>query len=247
MMNAADKPVFDRPAAAQAARRLLRGADRAALATAMRDDGQSLRDDGQWPYPSFVLLATDYDGAPLLFLSGLAEHSRNIAADPRAGLLAQAADGESGPSPEPLAGARLSLLGRLAPTDAPHVRARFLNRHPGAQRLTMLGDFSFYRFETTRAHLVAGFGRARWLTGADLSPPASVVATPDQWLAMESACLTRLNAGRGVDDWRWTGIDPDGGDLRRGGAVRRIDSPLPDDGVVDWSILLAAEKSEYGL
>lgn len=233
MMNAADKPVFDKPAAALAARRLLRGADRAALATA-------LRDEEQWPYPSFVLLATDYDGAPLLFLSGLAEHSRNIVADPRAGLLVQAADGVDGPSLEPLAGARLSLLGRLAPTDAPHVRARFLNRHPSAQRLTMLGDFSFYRFETTRAHLVAGFGRACWLTGAELSPPSGV-ATPDQWLAAENACLARLNAGRGDDDWRWTGIDADGGDLRRGGAVRRIDSLQSADTLADEAALRAAE------
>lgn len=244
MMNAADKPVFDQPAAVRAARRLLRGADRAALATAMRDEG---RDEGQWPYPSFVLLATDYDGAPLLFLSGLAEHSRNVAADPRAGLLVQAADGEAGASLEPLAGARLSLLGRLVPTDAPHVRARFLNRQPSAQRLTMLGDFSFYRFEVTRAHLVAGFGRARWLTGAELLAPPSVVATPDQCLAAESACLARLNAGRGADDWRWTGIDADGGDLRRGAAVRRIDSPRPAGMAADWSALLAAEQSEGDL
>lgn len=240
MMNAADKPVFDQPAAVRAARRLLRGADRAALATAMRDDQQ-------WPYPSFVLLATDYDGAPLLFLSGLAEHSRNVAADPRAGLLVQAAEGEAGTSLEPLAGARLSLLGRLVPTDAPHIRARFLNRQPSAQRLTMLGDFSFYHFDVTRAHLVAGFGRARWLTGTELLAPPSVVATPDQWLAAESDALVRLNAGRGADDWRWTGIDADGGDLRRGAAVRRIDSPQPAGMAADWSALLAVEQSEGDL
>lgn len=139
------------------ARRLLRQTGQAALAT-------SQRNEAAWPYPSFVLIAPDEDGAPLLFISALAEHTRNLGADPRAGLLLQ---GPVDPS-EPLAGARLSLLGTVAPAYTPERLGRFLARHPGAERLTALGDFALHRMEATRAHLIAGFGRARWLAAAEL-------------------------------------------------------------------------------
>src|SRR5271165_2999108 len=58
-------------------RRLLRGRDRAALATSLRGA----------PYASLVLFVADLDASPLLLLSDLAQHSRNIAVDPRISLL----------------------------------------------------------------------------------------------------------------------------------------------------------------
>jgi heme iron utilization protein len=139
------------------ARRLLYEAGQAALATAQRNEAA-------WPYPSFVLIAADVDGAPLLFISGLAEHTRNLQTDPRAGLLLQ---GEGDPQ-EPLAGARLSLLGTIRPAHTSERLGRFLARHPSTERLTALGDFALHRMEATRAHLIAGFGRARWLDAAEL-------------------------------------------------------------------------------
>src|SRR5436305_1465105 len=103
---------------AMTARRLLRGLDRASLATTL---------EGR-PYASLVLVATAADGAPLLLLSDLAQHSINIKADPRVALLF---DGTAGRA-DPLTGPRVSLLGRAAPSAAPGDRARFLARHPAA-------------------------------------------------------------------------------------------------------------------
>jgi len=75
MTQAAD----ERPEAlGRTVRRLARSVDRAALATTLADGR---------PYASLVLLAWDFDGAPLLLLSDLAEHSRNLARDPRQALL----------------------------------------------------------------------------------------------------------------------------------------------------------------
>ena len=56
-------------------------------------------------------------GRPLLLLSDLAEHSRNLAADPRASLMAS----EQG-SGDPLALARVTVIGRVA--EVPRGRAR---------------------------------------------------------------------------------------------------------------------------
>jgi putative heme iron utilization protein len=65
--------------AATAARRLVRTALKASLATLDRETGH--------PYPSLVLVATEPDGSPILLLSGLAQHTRNLVADGRAAIL----------------------------------------------------------------------------------------------------------------------------------------------------------------
>src|SRR6266851_6240948 len=91
----------------RAVRDLVRGLDRAALATALPVQS------GAWPYASLVLVAVDHDLAPILLLSDLAEHTKAIAADSRVSLLF---DGTAG-FDQPLTGPRVSLLGRAARTD----------------------------------------------------------------------------------------------------------------------------------
>jgi len=207
----------------ESARRVLRGTDRAALATAQRDESG-------WPYPSLVLTALDHDGTPLLLISRLADHTKNILADSRIGLLF---DGTAGLA-QPLAGARVSVLGRAVPTDEPRHRERYLARHPDAAQYAAFGDFAFHKVEVERAHLVAGFGRIRWIDAADLLLPA----VPGDLAAREAELVRTMNdqesdavqlfAGvllglPGDGGWAVTGIDPDGVDLRRGGMVGRLD------------------------
>ncbi|WP_085087020.1 HugZ family protein [Azospirillum oryzae] len=214
-------------AAALGARRLMRACDRAALATAQRpaDDGTGTGAAG-WPYPSLVLVAFDHDGSPLLLLSTLADHTRNLLADGRVGLLF---DGTAGLA-QPLTGARLSVLGRAERSDDPIHRARYLRRHPAAAFYAGFADFAIYRVAVERAHLVAGFGRIHWLSAAELDLPAAAPALA----AGEAALLDHLN-GEGYgprlgpatdgdgESWSLTGIDPEGCDLRRGGYVARVD------------------------
>src|SRR5262252_1731993 len=87
------------------ARGLVRGADRAVLGSVL-----ARPDQAGWPYGSLVLVATDHDLSPLLLISDLADHTRNIARDPRVSLLF---DGTAGAA-DPLTAARLSVLGRAA-------------------------------------------------------------------------------------------------------------------------------------
>ena len=141
--------MVDRPA--EDARALLRGARQATLATAAHDG---------WPFASLVLIAHGPDGAPLLLLSDLAEHSRNIAADDRVSLLI---DGTGG-FDDPLSGPRLTVLGRALRSAEPDHRRRFLARHPGAAQYADFADFAVYRMAIDSAHLVAGFGSIHWIT-----------------------------------------------------------------------------------
>ena len=148
--------------AAAVARELVQAAATATLAT--------LGADGA-PFASLVTMAATADGAPVMLLSDLAEHTRNLRRDARASLLIVAPGGEGG---DPLAGARVTLTGTVAPSDDEDGRRHFLARHPGAERTAAFRDFRFYRFTTTRAHLIAGFGRIVDLEGTTLT-----VATAD--------------------------------------------------------------------
>src|SRR5918992_3759178 len=96
-----------------AAKRLLREGRSAALATLMPGSGD--------PYCSLVNVATAADGAPLLLISRLAVHTKNILADQRASLMID--ERKEG---DPLQGARVMLMGTAAATDDIDVRRRYL-------------------------------------------------------------------------------------------------------------------------
>jgi len=175
------------------AKSLLRRSRQGALATLFPDSGD--------PYCSLVNLATHSDGSPILLISRLAVHTRNILADNRVSLmLDERAEGD------PLEGARIMLLGRAeeaSEADLGHLRHRYLNAHPSAEAFVGFKDFSFFLVRLSGTHLVAGFGRI-----VDLKPPQFLTEIGD-----ESA------------DWRCTGCDPDGIDLQAGRTTLRLEFP----------------------
>lgn len=196
------------------ARRLIRTRGHAALATSL---------DGR-PYASLVAVACDLDASPLLLLSDLAQHTRNLLAEPRVSLLFEDAAGCA----DPLAGPRLTLLGRAERGDAApghhRLAARFAARHPASAQYAGFGDFHLYRIAIERGHLVAGFGRIAWVEadalrfGLDGSALAAAEADIVAHMNRDHADALRLYAerllGRAGGAWRMTGIDPEGIDLR---------------------------------
>ena len=139
--------------------------DLAELLRAQRDGvlaTLSARRDG-WPFASVTQYALGPDGEPFFLLSGLAEHTRNVLADPRASLLIQerAAD-------DPLATARITLLGRVDASDHAGLRGIYLERHPQAAEYLQLADFRFYVLRVNEARFVSGFGDMGWIDGAAL-------------------------------------------------------------------------------
>lgn len=217
----------------RAARALLRGLDRAALATALQAPGGGV----SWPYASLVLVAVDHDLSPILLLSDLAEHTKAIAVESRVSLLF---DGTGGLD-QPLTGARVTLLGRIERTPDLRLAQRFLARHPDAEMYAGFKDFHFYRVAPERAHLVAGFGKIRWLEATELLPvvtpgladsEAGIVSHMNEDHADALQLYAQKLLGLPGGDWRMTGIDAEGIDLRRAGQVARLpfDVPLADAG-----------------
>jgi putative heme iron utilization protein len=145
-------------ALADIARQILKDAGFAALATLVRDGA---------PFATLVAMALSADGAPIMLLSRLAAHTANLERDPRASLLiAGAAEARN-----PLESPRLTLTGTAASLGKDTAaRDTFLSRHPDAASYVDFADFTFFRFRTTGAHLVAGFGRI-----ARIPPPELVL------------------------------------------------------------------------
>ncbi|HUG61928.1 MAG TPA: DUF2470 domain-containing protein [Methylomirabilota bacterium] len=194
---------------------------------------------GGTPFASLVTTATDIDGTPLLLLSRLAVHTRNLDADSRCSLLLVAKGGEGG---DPLAGARATVEGEARRVDAddldlPRIRARFLARHPEAGGYVGFADFGFFRLAPATAHLVAGFGRIHAVPAVDLlvdADSAAAFAEAEAGIAAHmnedhadavALYATRL-LGRPGGTWRVVAADPDGLDLASGAEVVRL--PFPD-------------------
>jgi putative heme iron utilization protein len=145
---------------AKDARALIDGAARAYLGSLAERTGNSGGSD-TFPFVSLVLPGRDATGRPLLLLSDLSDHAKNLKRDPHASLLY---DGTAGLA-EPLTGARVTLIGRVVAADSPENRARYLAAQPSAQGYAGFGDFHLYRFEIQEALLVAGFGRIHRIPG----------------------------------------------------------------------------------
>jgi heme iron utilization protein len=207
------------------ARSLLRRSRQGALATLMAGSGD--------PYCSLVNIASHPDGSPILLISRLALHTKNILADNRVSLML-----DERAAGYPLEGARIMLAGVVeeADTDEPVLRRRYLNAHPSAEAFVEFKDFSFFRIRPSGAHLVAGFGRI-----ADLKPEQFLtdLSQAASLLEAEQGAVEHMNAdhrdamnlyatrllGADAADWRCTGCDPDGIDMQAANATLRLDFP----------------------
>jgi len=148
---------------AKTARGLIETATRAYLGSLAERTGAGGKPES-FPFVSLVLPGRDGTGRPLLLLSDLSDHAKNLKRDPHASLLY---DGTAGLA-EPLTGARVTLIGRIVPADDAENRRRYLDVQPSAKGYAGFGDFHLYRFEAEEALLVAGFGRIHRLAGEAL-------------------------------------------------------------------------------
>lgn len=216
----------------QEAKGLLRSARSAALAT--------LGPDGH-PSASLVGLATDIDGTPIILISGLAAHTGNLAADPRASLLIS-----PGGKGDPLAHARITLKVRAREIereseDGARIRRRYLARQPKSALYADFPDFSFFALVIEGASLNGGFARAFAPTPADLlSAPTHATALA----GIEEGAIQHMNSDHAdainlyatqllaakPGEWRVIGLDPDGLDMALGSASLRLPFPASVDG-----------------
>ena len=157
-----ESPAVPEPTYAERARTLAHLGRTGALATLSR------KYPGH-PFASVMPYALDELGQPLVLISSMAMHTHNLQADPRTSLLVTqpVAGPESKESGDPLAAARLTLIGearQLSGSDVGTAREAYLARHPRASYWVDFDDFSFWRLDVKDLYFVGGFAAMDWVT-----------------------------------------------------------------------------------
>jgi len=223
-----------RPSAAEEARTVAASTNTGTLAT--------LTADGE-PWASFVTYGL-LDGAPVLCVSNLAEHGRNLAADSRASISIVAPQRDA----DPLASGRVTVAGAVEePTGEERAAARdaHLSAVAAAKYYIDYSDFSLWVLRVRRVRWVGGYGRMDSASGE-----AYAAAAPDPVSPRSDGAIARLNGEHadalvamaqalgGYPDTTaatCTGADRYGLDLRvvtpRGVAYTRIGYATPIDSI----------------
>jgi len=223
-----------RPSAAEEARTIAASTNTGTLAT--------LTSAGD-PWASFVTYGL-LGGAPVLCVSNLAEHGRNLTGDPRASIAIVAPTTDT----DPLASGRITLAGvveRPAGDERAQARQAHLDAVPAAKYYLDYSDFTLWVLRVDRVRWVGGYGR---MDSADAASYAS--AQPDPVSPVAAGAVEHLNADHadslvamarklgGYPDTvtaTCTGADRYGLDLRvtaeRGVAYTRIGYSKPIDSI----------------
>ncbi len=179
-----------------------------------------------YPFGSVAPFVLDHDGQPLLLISTIAEHTKNIMADCKVSLLVFAG------AEDLQANARLTLLGVAEQTDKQDelLKARYLRYFPQAAQYFAMHDFLFYRLQIQHARYIAGFGSMGWIDGAEFRSPRTPL------IAQEAGIIEHMNQdhqtnmknycqqfhGITPQQIEMTGIDSDGFDLRADAQILRF-------------------------
>lgn len=199
------------------------------LATRSRDDA--------CPYPTVLPFAPDARHRPVMLVSRLAEHTRNLQADAHAGFLLF-----DGCATDVLSAPRTTLTGRAVPSECAGSGAvsparRYLRYHPDAERYLALGDFSFFTFVPARLRHIGGFGAMGWIDAHELN----TVAPLDD--AEETALLDAIahSVPAGI---RVLGVDRFGIDLESDGERLRekFEAPAVDSAALNAALSTAISR-----
>ena len=167
-----------RPSAAEEARTIAASTNAGTLAT--------LTADGD-PWASFVTFGL-VGGAPVLCVSNMAEHGRNLVGDQRASIAIVAPDAPE----DPLASGRITLAGVATRPEGPALdaaRQAHLDAVPAAKYYIDYSDFTLWVLQVQRVRWVGGYGRMDSTSGAEYA-----AAEPDPVSPHAAGAIAHLNA-----------------------------------------------------
>ncbi len=178
----------------------------------------SAKYDG-YPFGSVAPFVLDHAGNPIILISNIAEHTKNITANPKISLLVFAG------AEDLQANARLTLLGEAVLIDKSAdelLRARYLRYLPQAETYFDMHDFAFYRIQPTYVRYIGGFGKMSWMEADNVAAPANQLAEIESGILAHmntdhaDSLLTYCKHFHGIEPQQaeMIGIDCDGFDVR---------------------------------
>ncbi len=196
-----------------------------------------------YPFGSLLPICRDGQSNPLMMISHLAQHTRNLDADPRCSLTLVRSN-----HADVLQWTRLTCLADAQPVTSSNALERYCRYFPDGRRYHKELNFNLYRLRPSQLYLIAGFGSARWF---DVS---RILEAPRFHTAAELEILYQLNAhnhhllnrvlrhyeteARG--EVRAVGADPRGLDVRQGETFSRLHFKQPIDDENDFTVRLEA-------
>ena len=116
-----------------------------------------------FPFGSIAPYALTATGEPLILISEIAEHTKNVRADARVSFLIQASK-----VADQQASARATLVGYAIPVSKPlyaDSERRYLEVVPNAASYFSTHDFSLFQIHTLQVRFIGGFGNIHWIDG----------------------------------------------------------------------------------
>lgn len=222
------------------ARRFTRGQTSGVLSTI------SKRLEG-FPFGSVSPFILDHAGRPIILISEIAEHTKNIDADPRVSLIVQPYSADMQTT------GRVTVIGRAERLpDKDRLGPRYLRYFPQAEAYFGMHDFNFYRIDPVKIRWIGGFGRIFWVD------PDAYLGESGTLADAEDGILAHMNADHGdalnaycrhlhqveTDSATMVGIDTDGFDLRVGDRILRcaFETPIRDAQAARASLVALAQQ-----
>lgn len=128
-----------------------------------------------YPFGSVTPFVLNHQGMPIILISSLAEHTKNITENANVSLLVFNNENDL------QANSRLTLLAKAEQTDKNNAltRARYLRYIPQAESYFDAHDFSFYTLYITHGRYIAGFGKMSWIEGDVFQVPTNPLLTEE--------------------------------------------------------------------
>lgn len=204
-----------------------------------------------YPFGSVVPYVLDHETCPVLLISRLAEHTKNIGGDARVSLLIHEFH-EHGDDVQ--AQARVTLMGKAERIEnLQAIEPRYQRYFPATRGYCSELDFEFWRIVPVTLRAIAGFAKVHWLSREAYAAPANTLATDEPEIlehmnthhthTLHDYCrLRNLHSAAAVT---LIGVDCDGFDLNADGKMLRFefDEPATHADAVRAALISLAQKA----
>lgn len=231
-----------------ATRQLIRSSTRGYLATELivKNEKNSLLfgNSKTVPYCTFVMVAFDYDCSPIILLSDLSEHTKNINKNNTVSIMFCEEQTFLDYFPkfqrevklnsvisyeDPMSRPRVTVIGNLEKTNQENQKKRFISRHPESKLYSSFADMNIYKLNIKSAHLTGGFAKVKWFDKCELTTDLIDKFSENEFQILEhmnehhqeSIDLYTKKLLKVNGTWQITGIDSEGFDLRSTHSVVR--------------------------
>jgi heme oxygenase (biliverdin-IX-beta and delta-forming) len=187
-----------------------------------------------YPFGSVVPYCLNKDGKPVILISAIAQHTKNILSDPKVSLIAT----EGGADDLQTVG-RITYIANAKKVSDKDIDSmeRYYSYFPQSRGYHQTHDFDFYQLDPVRIRFIGGFGQIYWVEKEDFILPnpfsfdeeKSMVdhMNKDHLVAIKHYCHSYDIQYSEDDVPVMVGIDSEGFNLRCGEHIHRINFNEP--------------------